>query len=112
MKYVAEKSEASKDFNHSYLSVDPAPAHEESDVKKLQLILNDQKLTLFDRYRAMFKLRDIGSEEAIQALVSGFADESPVLRHEIAYVMGQIQHPAAIPALKKVLAEMEEHSMV
>lgn len=112
IKYIMDKESAEKDFNSVYNSVDPAPAHEEDDVEKLQSILNDQQISLFDRYRAMFKLRDLNTEESIQALVSGFNDTSPVLRHEIAYVMGQMQHPAAIPSLTAVLAQLKEHSMV
>jgi hypothetical protein len=40
----------------------------------------------------MFKLRDIATQEAVEALASGFKDtSSPVFRHEIAYVFGQLQ---------------------
>lgn len=112
VKYVLGKENADKDFQSSYMTVDPAPAHEEDDVNKLELILTDAKQSLFDRYRAMFKLRDLGSDDAIKALVAGFADKSPVLRHEIAYVMGQMQNPSAVPALEKVLGQQQEHSMV
>jgi len=35
-----------------------------------------------------------------------------LFRHEIAYVLGQMQHPVSIPALAEVLKTKEEHAMV
>lgn len=54
-----------------YMSVDPAPPSQEMDVGKLQAILLDERQSLFDRYRAMFSLRNIGSKEAVLALGKG-----------------------------------------
>lgn len=54
-----------------YLSVDPAPPSEEHDVGRLREALLDEAQPLFDRYRAMFALRDAGSEEAAMALAEG-----------------------------------------
>jgi deoxyhypusine monooxygenase len=39
-------------------------------------------------------------------------DSSALLRHEVAYVLGQLQHPAAVPALAASLARVAEHRMV
>ena len=39
-------------------------------------------------------------------------DKSNLFRHEIAYVMGQMQNIHTIPALKKVMEDQEEHRMV
>lgn len=64
--------------------------------------LLDTSLSLFERYRAMFTLRNIGTEDAVLALADGLKDSSALFRHEIAYVFGQLQHPASIPALKMV----------
>lgn len=58
-----------------YLSVDPAPPAEERDVGRLRGALLDEALPLFDRYRAMFALRDAGGEEAALALAEG--EEGP-----------------------------------
>ena len=38
--------------------------------------------------------------------------DSALFRHEIAYVLGQMQHKACIPQLQKQLAEMSEDPMV
>lgn len=54
-----------------YLSVDPAPPAEETDVAKLRETLLDESRTLFDRYRAMFALRNLGGQAAVLALADG-----------------------------------------
>jgi len=60
----------------------------------------------------MFALRDLGGKDAVEALGSAFDDKSAIVRHEIAYVMGQMREEAAVPYLKKVLQDEKEHSMV
>lgn len=99
----------------AFASIDPAPSlpHESNtDIPGLQSVLNNQDLPLFHRYRAMFRLRDIGTLVAIDALISGFADPSTLFRHEIAFVFGQLRDPYSIPALIKVAANKKEHGMV
>lgn len=97
-----------------FASIDPAPptAGKEGDIAKLQRTLNDQAVPLFVRYRAMFRLRDIASPEAIDALATGFADPSALFRHEIAFVFGQLSDPHSVPALIKVAGDTKEMPMV
>lgn len=95
-----------------YLSVDPAPPSEEHDVGRLREALLDEARPLFDRYRAMFALRDAGSEEAALALAEGLHCGSALFRHEIGYVLGQLQHEAAVPHLVAALAQRTESPMV
>ena len=38
------------------------------------------ELPLFQRYRAMFALRNIGTDEAVDALASGFSDDSALFK--------------------------------
>ncbi|XP_064335781.1 deoxyhypusine hydroxylase isoform X2 [Camelus dromedarius] len=85
-----------------YLSVDPAPPAEERDVGRLREALLDEARPLFDRYRAMFALRDAG----------GLRCGSALFRHEIGYVLGQLQHEAAVPQLAAALARTAESPMV
>lgn len=100
-------------FPSKYASVDPAPrTDDEESVEQLQQRLMDQSKSHFERYRAMFALRDRDTEESVKALVTGFSDPSALFRHEVAYVMGQMAHPAAVDSLKKVVSDSEEHSMV
>jgi deoxyhypusine monooxygenase len=40
------------------------------------------------------------------------SDSSALFRHEIAFVFGQLSHPASIPALTKALSDLSEQSMV
>uniref|UniRef100_A0A914HC08 Deoxyhypusine hydroxylase n=1 Tax=Globodera rostochiensis TaxID=31243 RepID=A0A914HC08_GLORO len=97
-----------------YDSIDPAPAdNENADVLELGRILVNQDLTLWDRYRAMFALRNMNNDQATKALADGlFCNDSALFRHEIAYVLGQIQSPVAIPALLARLQMDEENGMV
>lgn len=51
--------------------MDPAPPAVQRGVPELRSTLLDEALPLFDRYRAMFALRNIGTEEAVLALGDG-----------------------------------------
>ena len=106
-----------------FASIDPAPPFAQDtnklSIPDLQTKLLDRKLPLFERYRAMFALRDLASPpdlptavQAVIALSSGFTDASALFRHEIAFVFGQLSHPASIPSLVGVLSNLEEASMV
>jgi len=96
-----------------YDSVDPAPASCTQDVKALSTILVDEEDSLWNRYRAMFALRNIGTPESIKALAQGlYCKKSALFRHEIAYVLGQIQSSIAIPELSEALRNAKESGMV
>jgi deoxyhypusine monooxygenase len=106
-----------------FSSIDPAPpmaaTEGSASIPQLQKTLLDTSLSLFQRYRAMFALRDLASppdlptaKPAVHALASGFRDPSALFRHEIAFVFGQLSHPESIPALLTVLEDQQEQSMV
>ncbi|EDO18006.1 hypothetical protein Kpol_1054p54 [Vanderwaltozyma polyspora DSM 70294] len=98
-----------------YSSIDPAPPlalQKEYKIEELKNILNDQSQPMFERYRAMFRLRDIDTDEACLALATGFNDPSALFKHEIAYVFGQMGNPVIVPHLVEVLARKEEAPMV
>lgn len=65
-----------------------------------------------EKYKAIFYLRDKNDKESVDTLASGFKDPSDLLRHEIAFVFGQMQNEHAIPALIKVLEDPEEKDIV
>ncbi len=48
-----------------YDTHDPAPALNKKTVAELREVFLDEKASLFDRYRAMFALRNAGNEEAV-----------------------------------------------
>ncbi|KAI7905499.1 armadillo-type protein [Cokeromyces recurvatus] len=102
------------EYKSAYSSVDPAPPTlETKDVQVLGQELIDPNLSLFKRYRAMFALREIGTTEAVLALCEGLKDKTSALfRHEVAYVLGQMQNPASVPALTESLKNKEEVHMV
>jgi deoxyhypusine monooxygenase len=96
-------------------------------VDVLQKDLINKSLPLFQRYRAMFALRNIGTPAAVDALAAGFSDDSALFkyliyshksttnsfnRHEIAFVFGQLLSPHSVPALLKVLQNANESDMV
>lgn len=96
-------------------SIDPAPAKrkpQNTEVPAIQKVLVDQSVPLFERYKAMFSLRNCGSRGAVLALCTGLKDPSPLFRHEVAYVLGQLSHAVATEALMARVADDGEHEMV
>nr|NVI76074.1 nero [Cucujiformia] len=95
-----------------YNTVDPAPAAPSKDIKELKSTLINDKVSLFDRYRAMFALRDIGSKDAITALGEALKCGSSLFKHEVAFVLGQMQNESSVPYLIESLEDTEENEMV
>jgi len=101
-------------------STDPAPpqaSHAHLSNSELVGVLCNPSLPLFQRYRAMFSLRNRGGKEAAVALGQALLDEnltSVLFRHEIAYVLGQLAHPASLEYLEACLRKGagKEHAMV
>ena len=107
------------DFN----SIDPAPPMpleaNEPSIADLEKTLLDTRLPLFQRYRAMFALRDLASppnlptaSDAVNALGKGLKDSSALFRHEVAFVFGQLCHPASVSCLTECLSDLHEVGMV
>ena len=105
--------------NSDFASIDPAPPLAETaeapKIPELEKTLLDTELPLFQRYRAMFALRDLASPPdlptavpAVHALARGMYDPSALFRHEIAFVFGQLSHPASIPSLIETLSNTKE----
>ncbi|MCJ1394625.1 deoxyhypusine hydroxylase [Xylographa bjoerkii] len=120
---ASETRKLEKIRKSDFVSIDPAPPLPQTlrqpAIAELQETLLDTKLPLFQRYRAMFALRDLASPPdlptavpAVHALSSGFGDPSALFRHEIAFVFGQLSHPASIPSLVSALSNTKEESMV
>ena len=88
-----------------YLSHDPAPplsSIESQSIEYLLSILLDPTQRLFVRYQAMFSLRDKNTDDAALALVRGLEDSSALFRHEIAFVLGQMQRKVSAPGILKL----------
>nr|NVI76176.1 nero [Cucujiformia] len=95
-----------------YNSVDPAPPVKSESLESLKATLLNENETLFSRYRAMFSLRNLHTKEAVLALGSGLKCGSALFRHEIAFVLGQLQDENSIPYLKEALEDCMENEMV
>ncbi|KAK6937823.1 hypothetical protein RJ641_031331, partial [Dillenia turbinata] len=95
-----------------FLSVDPAAPASCSSVSQLRHVLLDEEKGMYERYAALFALRNYGGDEAISVIIDSLGANSALLRHEVAYVLGQLQNKAASDALCRVLRDANEHPMV
>ncbi|OJD34832.1 deoxyhypusine hydroxylase [Diplodia corticola] len=121
-EHSAER-QAEKLKQSDFTSIDPAPPmpqeSQKPSIEELEKAYLDTKLPLFKRYRAMFALRDLASPPdlptavpAVNALAKGLSDTSALFRHEVAFVFGQLCHPASVPALTACLSNTSEAGMV
>lgn len=100
-----------------FVSRDPANGiggKTEADVPALGAALLDAAAPLYPRYEAMFSLRDVGGDAAVEALCDALRHDasSACLRHEVAFVLGQMEHPASTTALITALSDTGEHPVV
>ena len=76
-------------------------------------------LSLTHSYRALFSLKHLATLNppthltlpALHAIAAGFSSNSALLKHEVAYCLGQTKNPAAAPYLKDVLQDRGEDPM-
>jgi deoxyhypusine monooxygenase len=114
------KSAGEDEFN----TADPAIVIEqvESSISSLDQALNSQQNSLYERYRAMFTLRNRAVNakaenertEAVLSLSKALlnTNQGALFRHEVAFVLGQLSHEASVPFLEKALADESLHEMV
>merc|ERR1712150_118828 len=99
-----------------YYCKDVAPAFDKDQYTLTQLatLLENPCNSLFQRYQTLFTLRNNGSAEAVKIMGNILIHEtsSTLLKHEIAYVMGQLQHVDSLQYLEKSLRNKQEHAMV
>ncbi|RWS29234.1 deoxyhypusine hydroxylase-like protein [Leptotrombidium deliense] len=106
-----------KEEKSIYNTVDPTPAAPLLPVVTLKEMLISQESSLYDKYRAMFALRNNATDEAVVALgeaLVAYKDDplNALLKHEIAFVLGQIQSPVSVKYLKTLLSDLRENEMV
>lgn len=69
------------------------------------------------RFRALFSLKHVAKTDpestlpAIEAIAAAFASPSALLKHELAYCLGQTGNDAAIAPLRDVLSDLKEDPM-
>ena len=81
-------------------------------MEHMKSILLDDTARMFERMRVVFKFRNVRTVDSCLALCEAFSTKSVLLRHELAYVLGQMQMEEALPALVGRLSDVDEHVMV
>lgn len=84
-----------------------------------QILLDNQNYSLFDRYRAMFSLREIYTEDSCRAICQTLLPEnfekcSALLKHEVAFVLAQMDKVfhVAVPFLMQACQDQQEAAIV
>jgi len=80
----------------------------------LEKILLNPDIDIYTRYGAMFALRNIASDEAVTVICKGLrnAQDNPLYKHEIAFVLGQMANPTSENALRDCLLDEQQDEMV
>jgi len=102
-----------------YQTTKMAVTEQDTQVPTLRKILTSESEPLARRFRALFSLKHVASLQppnaqtvpAIEAIAAAFASPSALLKHELAYCLGQSGHDAAIAPLRGVLEDKEEDAM-
>lgn len=81
-------------------------------ISQIAKILRDQNQPLTERFRALFTLRNLGGKKAINAIAGIFSDPSALLKHELAYCLGQMQDDYAVSILTEVLQDENQEVIV
>lgn len=87
-------------------------AASEETVNSIGKVLANTKLPMKERFRALFTLKNLGGNLAIENISKCFTDESVLLKHELAYCLGQMRDEYAIPYLVEVLKDVKQEPMV
>lgn len=105
---------ALKNLNSNYVSPygsrDPAKSRNFSFEEACFVFLNSNDL--YERYQAMFFLRNLNNDEAVKILGQGFKDASSLFKHEISFVFGQMKNIKSVPFLIEMMEKENEHGMV
>ena len=93
--------------------------HREPAVQALRETLADENAPLARRFRALFSLKHTASQvpataetiPAIEAIAAAFTSPSALLKHELAYCLGQCGKHEAVPFLRHVIENRQEDAM-
>jgi deoxyhypusine monooxygenase len=81
-------------------------------INSIGTVLANAKLPMKERFRALFTLKNLGGNLAIENISKCFTDKSVLLKHELAYCLGQMRDEYAIPYLIEVLKDVKQEPMV
>lgn len=82
-------------------------SNELSEDDYAKIVLDFERTRKEERIQAAFHLENAKKDESIKALVKALENEpSPIVRHEIAFSLGETAHPTlAAPALMKAVEQ-------
>jgi deoxyhypusine monooxygenase len=99
-------------------SADTTGVARDSTISSLRQSLCSETTPLPVRFRALFSLKHVAchstgpeSVAAIDAIAAAFTSPSALLKHELAYCLGQSGKTDAIPHLAAVLEDLDEDTM-
>lgn len=95
------------------VATSPPPASDPA-ILTLRKTLVSESESLARRFRALFSLKHLACQgliPAIHAIAAAFSSTSALLKHELAYCLGQTKNVAAVPFLRAVLEDKDEDSM-
>jgi deoxyhypusine monooxygenase len=93
---------------------DSSSPSSDATIQTLRKTLTSESEPLARRFRALFSLKHLACQSsipAIHAIAAAFASPSALLKHELAYCLGQTRNPEAAPFLRDVLDNVDEDSM-
>lgn len=91
----------------------------DTTVLALRKALTSESVPLARRFRALFSLKHLACLDppteqaisAIKAIAAAFTSPSALLKHELAYCLGQTRNLASVPYLREVLEDKHEDPM-
>lgn len=91
----------------------------DSTVAALKSTLCSETAPLAKRFRALFSLKHVAAQSpatsqtvpAIEAIAAALKSPSALLKHELAYCLGQSGKPEAVPFLRNVIEDRQEDAM-
>jgi deoxyhypusine monooxygenase len=90
------------------------PPTADPTILTLRKTLTSESEPLARRFRALFSLKHLACQSslpAIEAIAAAFTSPSALLKHELAYCLGQSKNLAAVPFLRAVLEDKDEDAM-
>lgn len=90
-----------------------------SEITSLRTVLGSESAPLAQRFRALFSLKHYAALQpptedtipAIKAIAAAFSSPSALLKHELAYCLGQSRNLESVPYLRNVLEDKHEDDM-
>ena len=100
------------------MAVDSSTQSHSATISTLRSALVNENTALAKRFRALFSLKHLATQPpssdasaAIEAIAAAFDSPSALLKHELAYCLGQTANHEAVPYLRHVLEDKAQDAM-